>query len=61
MVLKLQMKSLKKAKHLFYVFQNITREECEDIENEYSECESCHSKEKQIAYFMHKPKGYIKT
>ena len=36
------------------------QEEYEDIENEYSECESCHSKEKTNSLFYAQSKGYIK-
>ena len=31
-----------------------------DFENEYSECESCHSKEKTNSLFYAQSKGYIK-
>ena len=49
-----------KAKAFVLCFPEYYCEECEDIENEYSECESCHSKEKTNSLFYAQPKGYIK-
>ena len=49
-----------KAKAFVLCFPEYYCEEYEDIENEYSECESCHSKEKTNSLFYAQPKGYIK-
>lgn len=49
-----------KAKAFVLYFPEYYCEEYEDIENEYSECESCHSKEKTNSLFYAQPKGYIK-
>lgn len=50
-----------KAKAFVLCFSEYYYEEYEDIENEYSECESCHSKEKTNSLFYAQPKGYIKN
>ena len=50
-----------KAKAFVLCFPEYYCEEYEDIENEYSECESCHSKEKTNSLFYAQPKGYIKN
>lgn len=50
-----------KAKAFVLCFLEYYCEEYEDIENEYSECESCHSKEKTNSLFYAQPKGYIKN
>uniref|UniRef100_UPI003AB164A6 hypothetical protein n=1 Tax=Faecalibacillus intestinalis TaxID=1982626 RepID=UPI003AB164A6 len=49
-----------KAEAFVLCFPEYYCEEYEDIENEYSECESCHSKEKTNSLFHAQPKGYIK-
>ena len=49
-----------KAKAFVLCFPEYYCEEYEDIENEYSECESCHSKEKTNSLFYAQSKGYIK-
>lgn len=49
-----------KAKAFVLCFPEYYCEEYEDIENEYSECESYHSKEKTNSLFYAQPKGYIK-
>ena len=49
-----------KVKAFVLCFPEYYCEEYEDIENEYSECESCHSKEKTNSLFYAQPKGYIK-
>lgn len=50
-----------KAKAFVLCFPEYYCEEYEDIENEYSECESCHSKEKTNSLFYAQSKGYIKN
>lgn len=55
------MKNLKRQKAFVLCFPEYYCEEYEDIENEYSECESCHSKEKTNSLFYAQPKGYIKN
>ena len=47
-----------KAKAFVLCFPEYYCEEYEDIENEYSECESCHSKEKTNSLFYAKVKRY---
>ena len=54
------MEEFEKAKAFVLCFPEYYCEEYEDIENEYSECESCHSKEKTNSLFYAQPKGYIK-
>ena len=51
---------IEKAKAFVLCFPEYYCEEYEDIENEYSECESCHSKEKTNSLFYAQSKGYIK-
>ena len=66
-----KVQSISKLKDYFFLVPDYQREyvwkpddEVEqfliDIENEYSECESCHSKEKTNSLFYAQPKGYIK-
>ena len=54
------MEEFEKAKAFVLCFPEYYCEEYEDIENEYSECESCHSKEKTNSLFYAQSKGYIK-
>ena len=66
-----KVQSISKLKDYFFLVPDYQREyvwkpdnEVEqfliDIENEYSECESCHSKDKTNSLFYAQSKGYIK-
>lgn len=56
MVLKLQMKSLKRQKHSFYIFQNITVKNTKILKMNIVNVKVVIVKKKQIAYFMHNRK-----
>ena len=56
---KISDEEFEKAKAFVLCFPEYYCEEYEDIENEYSECESCHSKEKTNSLFYAQSKGYI--
>ena len=56
MVLKLQMKNLKRQKHSFYVFKNITMKNTKILKINIVNVKVVILKKKQIAYFMHNRK-----
>ena len=56
MVLKLQMKNLKRQKHSFYVFQNITVKNTKILKMNIVNVKVVIVKKKQIAYFTHNRK-----